>query len=61
MNLVYIDLQGALDRIVLDHRALGYTNVTSFVIAPTAAGGGGDPAGARRFRAAGAHVSHPPP
>ena len=43
VNLVYIDLQGALDRIVLDHRALGYTNVTSFVIAPAAAGGGGDP------------------
>ena len=43
VNLVYLDLQGALDRIILDHRALGYTNVTSFVIAPAAAGGGGDP------------------
>ncbi len=43
VNLVYLDLQGALDRIILDHKALGYTNVTSFVIAPAVAGGGGDP------------------
>ncbi len=42
VNLVYLDLQGALDRIILDHKALGYSNVTSFVIAPAAAGGGGD-------------------
>jgi len=43
VNLVYLDLQSAVDRIVLDYKALGYTNVTSFVIAPAAAGGGGDP------------------
>lgn len=43
VNLIYLDLQGALDRIILDYKALGYSNVTSFVIAPTASGGGGDP------------------
>ena len=43
VNLIYLDLQGALDRIILDYKALGYTNVTSYVIAPAAAGGGGDP------------------
>lgn len=44
VNLVFVDLQGVLDRVVLDHRALGYANATSYYLAPAAAGGGvGDP------------------
>lgn len=43
VNLVYIDIQGLLDRVILDYKALGYSNATSFVLAPAAAGGGGDP------------------
>jgi outer membrane lipase/esterase len=43
-NLVYVDLQGILDRVVQDYRALGYANATSYYLAPTTAGGGvGDP------------------
>ena len=45
VNLVYIDVQSLLDRVILDFRALGFTNATSFAIAPASAGGGGDPAG----------------
>jgi len=44
VNIVYVDLQGILDRVALDYRALGYANATSFFLAPAAAGGGvGDP------------------
>ncbi len=44
VNIVYVDLQGILDRVVLDYRALGYANATSYFLAPAAAGGGvGDP------------------
>jgi outer membrane lipase/esterase len=44
VNLVYVDLQGILDRVVQDYRALGYANATSYYLAPAAAGGGvGDP------------------
>lgn len=43
VNVVYVDLQGALDRIILDYKSLGFSNVTSFVLAPASAGGGGDP------------------
>ncbi len=44
VNLVYVDLQGILDRVVLDYRALGYANATSYYLAPAAQGGGqGDP------------------
>ncbi len=42
VNVLYLDLQGVLDRLVLDYKAFGFTNVTSFVLAPAAAGGGGD-------------------
>ncbi|MBI5767914.1 MAG: autotransporter domain-containing protein [Verrucomicrobia bacterium] len=45
VNFTYVDLQGILDRLTVDYRALGYANATSFVIAPTSAGGGGDPNG----------------
>lgn len=45
VNLVYIDVQGLLDRVILDFRALGFSNATSFAIAPASAGGGGDPNG----------------
>ena len=40
VNLTYVDLQGILDRVVLDYRALGFNNATSYGLAPTAAGGG---------------------
>lgn len=44
LNLVYVDLQGILDRLVADARTFGYANTTSFFLAPAAAGGGvGDP------------------
>lgn len=44
VNFVYVDLLGLLDRVILDHRALGFTNATSFFLAPAALGGGvGDP------------------
>ncbi|MCX6952687.1 MAG: autotransporter domain-containing protein [Verrucomicrobia bacterium] len=45
VNVLYVDLQGALDRIVLDYKLLGYSNVTSFAIAPASAGGGADVGG----------------
>ncbi len=45
VNLVYVDVQALLDRLILDYRALGFSNATSYAIAPAAAGGGGDPAG----------------
>ncbi|HUR57995.1 MAG TPA: autotransporter domain-containing protein [Opitutaceae bacterium] len=46
LNLVYVDLQGILDRVILDSRALGFNNATSFFLAPSALGGGvGDPNG----------------
>jgi outer membrane lipase/esterase len=35
-NLVYVDVQGVLDRIVLDYRALGYNNATSYFLATSA-------------------------
>ena len=44
LNITYVDVQGVLDRMVQDHRALGFTNATSFFLAPAAQGGGqGDP------------------
>jgi outer membrane lipase/esterase len=44
VNLVYTDLQGIIDRIALDYRALGYANASSYYLAPSAGGGGsGDP------------------
>lgn len=43
VNVLYLDLQSVLDRAVLDYKALGFSNATSFVLAPAAAGGGGDP------------------
>jgi outer membrane lipase/esterase len=46
VNLVYVDLQGILDRVALDFRALGYTNATAAYLSPAAQGGGqGDPNG----------------
>ncbi len=46
VNIVYVDLQGLLDRVILDHRALGFSNATSYFLAPAALGGGvGDPNG----------------
>lgn len=45
VNLVYIDLQGALDRVIADYKLLGFSNVTSYAIAPAAAGGGADVGG----------------
>lgn len=38
VNLLYADLQGALDQIVLNYQALGYSNVTSYAIAPGSTG-----------------------
>lgn len=44
VNLVYVDLQGFLDRVTQDFRALGFANATSYFLAPAAQGGGqGDP------------------
>lgn len=44
LNLTYIDVQGILDRVVLDFKQLGFANASSFFLAPAAAGGGvGDP------------------
>lgn len=44
VNLVYVDLQGILDRVALDYRALGYANASNYYLAPAAQGGGvGDP------------------
>ncbi|MBL9201008.1 MAG: autotransporter domain-containing protein [Opitutaceae bacterium] len=44
VNLVYVDLQGIIDRVAQDFRALGYANATSYYLAPAAQGGGqGDP------------------
>lgn len=46
VNFTYVDLQGILDRVVQDYRILGYNNVSSYYLAPAAAGGGqGDPNG----------------
>lgn len=46
VNLLYVDLQGVLDRVVEDYRALGFNNATSYFLAPAAQGGGqGDPNG----------------
>jgi outer membrane lipase/esterase len=44
LNLTYVDVQGVLDRIVLDYQTLGYANNNRFFLAPAAQGGGvGDP------------------
>ena len=44
VNLLYVDLQGIVDRLVLDYRAFGYANGTNYYLAPAAQGGGvGDP------------------
>lgn len=44
VNLVYVDLQGIIDRIALDYQKIGFANATSYSLAPAAQGGGaGDP------------------
>ena len=44
VNLLYVDLQAIVDRVVLDYRALGYANASNYYLAPAAQGGGvGDP------------------
>lgn len=46
VNIVYVDLAAILARTVSDFRALGYVNVTTAYLAPSAAGGGsGSPDG----------------
>ena len=40
LNLIYVDLQGILDRVAQDFAALGFSNATSFALAPAAQGGG---------------------
>ncbi len=46
VNLVFVDLQGIVDRIAESGTALGFTNTTSFFLAPAAQGGGqGNPNG----------------
>ncbi|MFM9090369.1 MAG: SGNH/GDSL hydrolase family protein, partial [Verrucomicrobiota bacterium] len=46
LNLVFVDLQGIVDRIAESGAALGFTNTTSFFLAPAAQGGGqGNPNG----------------
>jgi outer membrane lipase/esterase len=45
VNFVYLDLHGVLDRLAADFRDFGYNNASSFVLAPVAQGGGGDPSG----------------
>jgi outer membrane lipase/esterase len=45
-NVLYVDAQGVLDRMVKDAKTLGFTNTTSYYLAPAAQGGGaGDPNG----------------
>ena len=44
VNLVYVDLHGVTDFIAQEYRALGFSNASSFFLAPAALGGGaGDP------------------
>lgn len=43
VNLVFLDLQSVLDQTIANAARLGFTNTTSFVIAPAAQGGGGNP------------------
>jgi outer membrane lipase/esterase len=46
VNLLYVDLQGIIDRVVADYRVLGYNNASSYYLAPAAQGGAnGDPNG----------------
>lgn len=43
VNLVYVDLVSLLEPVFRDPARFGYTNTTSYVLAPSAQGGGGDP------------------
>ncbi|MES2695425.1 MAG: autotransporter domain-containing protein [Verrucomicrobiota bacterium] len=44
VNVVYVDLQGVIDQVIANHQRLGYSNATSYYLAPAAQGGGvGDP------------------
>lgn len=44
VSIVYFDMYAIMDRVVADYQALGFSNVSSFYLAPTAQGGGaGDP------------------
>ena len=44
LNLIYVDLQGVLDRVIADYQRLGFANATSYYLAPAAQGGRvGDP------------------
>lgn len=39
LNITYVDVQSILDRMIQDHRSLGFSNATSFYLAPAAQGG----------------------
>ncbi|MEN9634086.1 MAG: hypothetical protein RL077_2490 [Verrucomicrobiota bacterium] len=44
LNVLYVDTQAIINRVVLDYKALGFANATSAYLAPAAQGGGvGDP------------------
>ena len=44
LNILYVDVQGVLDRLIQDYRAFGFSNTSSYYLAPAAQGGGqGDP------------------
>jgi outer membrane lipase/esterase len=45
VNLVRIDTRAIIDRVLTDYRLLGFSNASSGLILPAAAGGGGDPEG----------------
>lgn len=45
VNLVRIDAAAIFARVMVDYKALGFTNATSGLILPASAGGGGDPNG----------------
>lgn len=40
LNLVYVDLDAIFQRVVQDYRALGFSNVSNYFLAPAAQGGG---------------------
>jgi outer membrane lipase/esterase len=40
LNIVYVDVQGVLDRMIQDARILGFSNTSSYYLAPAAQGGG---------------------
>ncbi len=44
VNIVYFDMYAVMERVLVDYQALGFSNVSSFYLAPAALGGGaGDP------------------